>query len=200
MDVRAHIRAHPNKRARLRARRRGAGPPPSPTLTPPPTPSLLLAPTPRSCVYACYIDAARRPCEGRQLSLERLGACTDPTLQEIAYATNQLGYPIAVFENNKRHPRDPWRVGRMRVKLLKPDGSPVVPGIATKRQLLGRIADIVPTLAIRADRLEQIRKAREQHAIQMEKAAKSQKGRIAKLTAESAAQTGGAAAKKRAGK
>jgi signal recognition particle subunit SEC65 len=117
-------------------------------------------------------------------------------MQDVQQAAQKLGYRYLLFEMSKRHPRDPWQPGRMRLELLNADSSPVVPGITTKLQLLGRLADVVPTLEIYAARMAHMQKMREAHAAAQEKAARAQKGRIAKAVAETAAQTGGAAAKK----
>jgi len=151
---------------------------------------------PRSCVYCCYIDAARRPSAGRRISLARAGACVAPTMQDVQQAAQKLGYHYLLFEMTKKHPRDPWQPGRMRLELFNADGSPIVPGITTKLQLLGRLADVVPTLGIYAARMAQMDKMRAAHIAAEEKAARANKGKIAKAVAETAAQTGGAAAKK----
>ncbi len=87
--------------------------------------------------------------------------------------------------------------GRVRICLLKPDGTPVVAQYKTKLQLLAGIARVLPNLALRRDRLAQLDAMRRDIEKKNAAAMRANKGRVVKAAAESAAQTGGAAAKKK---
>jgi len=72
------------------------------------------------CVYPTYLNGARSIAEGRRVPRE---ACpTNPTLRDIVETAAKLGLRMVV-EVNKRHPRDPFTLGRVRVELKKEDGS-----------------------------------------------------------------------------
>lgn len=72
------------------------------------------------CIYPTYLNGARSIAEGRRVPRE---ACpTNPTLRDIVETAAKLGLRMVV-EVNKRHPRDPFTLGRVRVELKKEDGS-----------------------------------------------------------------------------
>lgn len=65
-------------------------------------------------IWPAYLDAARSRREGRRVPTD--AAITDPSIDEIAGAVQQIGYD-AVIERDVAYPREPWRpAGRVRVK------------------------------------------------------------------------------------
>jgi signal recognition particle subunit SEC65 len=60
----------------------------------------------------------------------------------VHQAINILGFQTK-FEPRKRHPRDQLTFGRTKV-LFKVNGAPVNPYITTKRQLLIKVAELIP--------------------------------------------------------
>lgn len=65
----------------------------------------------------------------------------------MAEAVAQLGLKVAL-EPDRRHPRDAFTFGRVRVQLYQSSGSrrPINPEFPTKKALLVRIASMLPTL------------------------------------------------------
>ena len=61
-------------------------------------------------VYPCYIDFNFKLDEGRKISKEK--SVENPTYQEIAQATTDLGFKIDI-QPTKRHPKDFYRFGRV---------------------------------------------------------------------------------------
>ncbi|KAI3727765.1 hypothetical protein L6452_16385 [Arctium lappa] len=70
-------------------------------------------------------------------------ACENPTALEIGDCCGHLKIPFAI-ELDKAYPRDFMQVGRVRVLLKRPDGSLHNPGVASKKQLMIRVAELVP--------------------------------------------------------
>ncbi|MFS7942021.1 putative signal recognition particle, SRP19 subunit [Helianthus anomalus] len=89
-------------------------------------------------IYPVYINSKKTIAEGRRISATK--ACENPTALEIGDCCGHLKIPFAI----EAYPRDFMQVGRVRVLLKRPDGSPHNPLITSKKQLMIRIAELVP--------------------------------------------------------
>lgn len=70
------------------------------------------------------------------------------------------GYPREggiVIEPRKRHPRDFFSEGRIRIRLKDEEGKPVVEGITNKKQLLEALAKHIPSTPGRESRKQAMR-------------------------------------------
>ncbi|KAK1438537.1 hypothetical protein QVD17_04346 [Tagetes erecta] len=92
-----------------------------------------------------------RLAEGRKIPASK--ACQNPTAFEIGDCCNHLKIPHAI-EKDKAYSRDLMQVGRVRVMLKRSDGSLHNPLIASKKQLMLRIAELVPKHAGRIKKPE----------------------------------------------
>ncbi|KAI8806470.1 signal recognition particle, SRP19 subunit [Cladochytrium replicatum] len=108
-------------------------------------------------VYPVYIDSTKTQQEGRRIPPSKCHPA--PVAIYMAEATRLLGLSC-VLEGDKRHPRDPFAFGRLRVELYV--RTPLVPAraaaeqgkpsvkklmradIPTKRVLLEKIAELLP--------------------------------------------------------
>ena len=102
----------------------------------------------RVVIWPVYIDAKKTIADGRKLPTEK---CVEyPTMNEMKEVIEHLGYEAAYEE--KAYPRDISQFGRFRVTLKDPrSGEPTVEGITTRRQLLQKIAELIPNLKTRND-------------------------------------------------
>ncbi|MBO4246600.1 signal recognition particle subunit SRP19/SEC65 family protein [Halomicrobium sp. IBSBa] len=85
-------------------------------------------------IWPAALDAALSRNEGRRVSREQ--AVTEPTVDEIAKAVQQVGYD-AVIEREKTYPRESEPRGRVLVKDADD---------ATKSDLLGAVAAYLQAL------------------------------------------------------
>ncbi|KAL1204324.1 Signal recognition particle 19 kDa protein [Cardamine amara subsp. amara] len=92
-------------------------------------------------VYPVYINSKKTVAEGRRISLSQ--ACENPNCIEINDCCKHLKLKCAV-EIDKAYPRDFMQVGRVRVQLKKEDGTLVNPAITSRKQLMQKIAELVP--------------------------------------------------------
>ncbi|XP_072965175.1 signal recognition particle 19 kDa protein-like [Typha angustifolia] len=92
-------------------------------------------------LYPVYINSKKTIAEGRRISAEK--ACENPNCIEIDDCCRYLKLPSAI-ELDKAYPRDFMQRGRVRVQLKREDGSLVNPAIATRKQLMFRVAELVP--------------------------------------------------------
>ncbi|KAI3727767.1 hypothetical protein L6452_16387 [Arctium lappa] len=92
-------------------------------------------------LYPVYINSKKTIAEGRRISATK--ACENPTALEIGDCCGHLKIPFAI-ELDKAYPRDFMQVGRVRVLLKRPDGSLHNPVVASKKQLMVRVAELVP--------------------------------------------------------
>ena len=85
-------------------------------------------------IWPAYLDAERSRSEGRRVAKDL--AVSDPTVDEIASAVQQVGYD-AVIERDRTYPRE-----------YEPRGRVVVQGAddASKSDLLGAVAAYVAAL------------------------------------------------------
>ena len=116
-------------------------------------PELLRSPPPNTparvaALSQVYIDSKKTIADGRKLPCH---LCVEyPTMQEIKETIDHLGFESAYEE--KAYPRDLTQFGRFRVLLKDPaTGEPKVEGIATRRQLLQKIGELIPNLKSRRE-------------------------------------------------
>ncbi|KAG5190150.1 signal recognition particle, SRP19 subunit [Tribonema minus] len=112
-------------------------------------------------VWPNYIDKAKTIAQGRRVAKEF--ACDIPIVIElgaICQAFN-LWYALEPF---KGYPREPYVLGRVRVRVTMPDGTPAHPDIPDKVALLKKMGTLIPNLHIRKDRLLQMSKEKTQAA------------------------------------
>ena len=88
------------------------------------------------CIYPVYINSEKTLQQGRKL--EKTLAVKEPVAIYMAESAKTLGLQV-VLESKKRHPRDFFTFGRIRVKLTDEKGS-FVSSIKTKKQLMMEIA------------------------------------------------------------
>ncbi|KAK4526919.1 hypothetical protein GAYE_SCF29G4838 [Galdieria yellowstonensis] len=94
------------------------------------------------CIYPVYIDATCSLFQGRKISKH---LCSEsPNVEEIASSCSQLGFKILV-EPNKKHPRDHFRKGRVRVNLYQDEHRTVavVPNIEKRKQLWAKVSQCI---------------------------------------------------------
>ncbi|XP_024022109.1 signal recognition particle 19 kDa protein isoform X2 [Morus notabilis] len=92
-------------------------------------------------VYPVYINSKKTIAEGRRINVSK--ACENPTCAEIGDCCTHFKLPFAI-EIDKAYPRDFMQRGRVRVLLKKDDGTPCNPAISSRKQLMLRIAELVP--------------------------------------------------------
>ncbi|KAL4643282.1 hypothetical protein ACB098_02G069300 [Castanea mollissima] len=91
--------------------------------------------------YPVYINSKKTVAEGRRISLSN--ACENPTCLEINDCCGHLKLPCAI-ELDKAYPRDFMQRGRVRVLLKREDGTLCNPAITSRKQLMLRVAELVP--------------------------------------------------------
>uniref|UniRef100_A0A2P2J8S9 Signal recognition particle 19 kDa protein n=1 Tax=Rhizophora mucronata TaxID=61149 RepID=A0A2P2J8S9_RHIMU len=92
-------------------------------------------------LYPVYINSKKTIAEGRRICATK--ACENPTCVEIGDCCSHLKLPFAL-EIDKAYPRDFMQVGRVRVLLKREDGTLLNPAIPTRKQLMLRVAELVP--------------------------------------------------------
>ncbi|KAH6594327.1 hypothetical protein BASA61_004034 [Batrachochytrium salamandrivorans] len=97
-----------------------------------------------TCLYPVYIDQSKSWHEGRRVAKHL--ATKDPAAMYMADAIQRLGL-AAMVEPDRRHPRDAFTFGRIKVQLRTPQGVPINPLYANKRALLIKIASMLPECA-----------------------------------------------------
>merc|ERR1740138_841833 len=97
----------------------------------------------RIIIWPVYIDAKKTVADGRKLSKSM---CVEyPTMQELKEVLEHLGFESSYEE--KAYPRDLTQFGRFRVLLKDPaSGAPKVEGVATRRELLQKVGELIPNL------------------------------------------------------
>ncbi|KAJ9178400.1 hypothetical protein P3X46_010286 [Hevea brasiliensis] len=102
-------------------------------------------------LYPVYINSKKTIAEGRRISVTK--ACENPTCAEIGDCCSHLKLPFAI-EIDKAYPRDFMQIGRVRVLLKKDDGTFYNPAIPTRKQLMLRVAELVPRHPMRTKKQE----------------------------------------------
>ncbi|XP_028060897.1 signal recognition particle 19 kDa protein-like isoform X2 [Camellia sinensis] len=92
-------------------------------------------------LYPIYINSKKTIAEGRRISTSK--ACENPTCAEIGDCCSHLKLPFAI-EISHAYPRDFMQQGRVRVLLKNEDGTFSNPAISSRKQLMLRIAELVP--------------------------------------------------------
>ncbi|GMN47632.1 hypothetical protein TIFTF001_016804 [Ficus carica] len=92
-------------------------------------------------VYPVYINSKKTIAQGRRINVSK--ACENPTCAEIGDCCTHFKLPFAI-EIDKAYPRDFMQRGRVRVLLKKDDGTLFNPAISSRKQLMLRIAELVP--------------------------------------------------------
>lgn len=92
------------------------------------------------CIYPVYLDISKTRTEGRRVG--KKDGIKDPSAIYIVKAAKLLGYKVG-FEPLKRHSRDPFNYGRIRIKF-KDGNQYLLPNITTKSQLYSAVASKVP--------------------------------------------------------
>ena len=112
------------------------------------------------CVYVTYFDATKSIKEGRRLPKEK---CVDsPNIHLIAYAVELLKLRHVV-ERCRKHPRDYFGLGRLKVQMVDEQGYHMNNDVGiSKRKLFNAIAEKLPEAKIKYDFIlaEQKEKAR----------------------------------------
>jgi signal recognition particle subunit SEC65 len=83
-------------------------------------------------IYPCYIDKKKSRLQGRKISVK--DAVEKPCAFYMAKAAELLGLSV-VLESEKRHPRDPFSFGRLRVMQKNS-----LAGLKNKHQILVAIS------------------------------------------------------------
>ncbi|KAF3432489.1 hypothetical protein FNV43_RR27229 [Rhamnella rubrinervis] len=92
-------------------------------------------------LYPVYINSKKTIAEGRRICVSK--ACENPTCAEIGDCCSHFKLPFAI-EIDKAYPRDFMQRGRVRVLLKKEDGTLYNPAISSRKQLMLRVAELVP--------------------------------------------------------
>ncbi|ESW23740.1 hypothetical protein PHAVU_004G071200 [Phaseolus vulgaris] len=92
-------------------------------------------------MYPVYINSKKTMAEGRRIGVAK--ACENPTCAEIGDCCSYLKLPFAI-EIDKAYPRDFMQRGRVRVLLKKEDETLCNPSISSRKQLMLRVAEMVP--------------------------------------------------------
>ncbi|WJX24631.1 signal recognition particle 19kDa [Trifolium repens] len=92
-------------------------------------------------LYPIYMNSRKTVAEGRRISLSN--ACENPTCVEIGDCCSFLKLPFAI-EIDKAYPRDFMQRGRVRVLLKRDDGTLCNSSISSRKQLMLRVAEMVP--------------------------------------------------------
>merc|ERR1712194_441074 len=104
----------------------------------------------RVMVYPAYINSKISTAKGRKMPIAH--SCEFPTVFEIVEVLKHLGYENPLIED-KTHPRSDFsQRGRVRVELKDPiTGDPTVEDIVNRKQLLQKLADMIPKLKSRKE-------------------------------------------------
>ncbi|CAL9057492.1 unnamed protein product [Musa banksii] len=92
-------------------------------------------------IYPVYINSKKTVTEGRRVCATK--ACENPTCIEIGDCCSYLKIPFAI-ELDKAYSRDFMQRGRVRVLLKREDGSLCNTDIGSKKQLMLRVAELIP--------------------------------------------------------
>ncbi|KAI9298778.1 signal recognition particle, SRP19 subunit [Neoconidiobolus thromboides FSU 785] len=103
-------------------------------------------------IYPIYFDKARKfGSGGRRVNKEL--AIDKPNVLHLLYVTHNLGLKTT-FEVLKRHPKDFDNYGRIRVNLLLDNGFYCFDDITSKKQLLLKIAELLPNAKDTVDEVD----------------------------------------------
>eukprot|EP00937_MAST-01D_sp_MAST-1D-sp2_P005269 g5269.t1 len=116
-------------------------------------------------IWPNYINGRKARDEGRRLVKDK--CCDDPFPSDIAEVCQHFKLDCCI-EAYKMYPRDwiQYPPGRVRVRLLKDDGTPSNPDMTNKKALLIACGELIPKLASRKQRI----KMAEEHAKRQQQA------------------------------
>mmetsp|Transcript_39111 Transcript_39111/g.108659 ORF Transcript_39111/g.108659 Transcript_39111/m.108659 type:complete len:207 (-) Transcript_39111:87-707(-) len=100
-------------------------------------------------VYPCYLNSKRTTAEGRKVPLSHCVA--EPNCKEISEVLVKLSLKH-VAEQSKRHPRDFFGWGRVRVCLWDEAGKPLSEAVPTRKALWLHLGKEIPLLESRIKR------------------------------------------------
>ncbi|XP_077993681.1 signal recognition particle 19 kDa protein-like [Glandiceps talaboti] len=104
------------------------------------------------CIYPAYINSRRSLAEGRRIA--KTNAVENPTVHEMKDVLLAAGVLLGV--ENKMYPRDPNRDvvyrGRLRIKMLKEDGTPLYEKFQNKKSILLYLGETIPKLKTRTQK------------------------------------------------
>ena len=106
------------------------------------------------CLYTTYFDANLSIKEGRRVATDK---CAEkPNVHMLANCCDALGLKY-VMEPLKKHPRDYFNNGRLKVQIVDDAGRPTHKDIGTsKRKLYQAVADQMPEAIVKyTDALEE---------------------------------------------
>ncbi|KAJ1449575.1 signal recognition particle, SRP19 subunit [Pelagophyceae sp. CCMP2097] len=110
-------------------------------------------------VWPNNIDSKKTIPQGRRIAAEH--ACANPIVQEMSEVCQYLKL-THVMEPYKSLPRDNTSFsGRLKVQLLKPDGSSALEGVETRKLLMRKMGELIPKLNVRKERVNYESKMRE---------------------------------------
>ncbi|KAJ2157173.1 signal recognition particle subunit [Coemansia sp. RSA 552] len=95
------------------------------------------------CLYPLYFNRGVSVPKGRRVPLEL--AVADPHGRQLSMAVKEAGFNVC-YEPNKRHPRDFFTPGRVRVKVFDDDGSPMNRDVTSRKELIMRVAAKMATV------------------------------------------------------
>ncbi|KAJ2144272.1 signal recognition particle subunit [Coemansia sp. RSA 678] len=101
------------------------------------------------CLYPLYFDSSLSVGQGRKVPKSL--AVPSPHARQLSEAVKQCGLNVCL-ELAKTHPRDFFRPGRVRVQLFMDGVVPVRSDIATRKQLLQRVAALLPSINVPRDK------------------------------------------------
>ncbi|KAF9594778.1 hypothetical protein IFM89_034761 [Coptis chinensis] len=101
--------------------------------------------------YPIYINSKKTIAQGRRISASK--ACENPKYDEIYDCCRHLQLRCAP-EKDKAYPRDFMERGRVRVLLKNEDGTLYNPAVATRKQLMLQVAELLPRHAGRTKKQE----------------------------------------------
>lgn len=99
-------------------------------------------------IYPIYLDKAVSLSKGRKVPAAH--AVANPKAEEIGMVCKFLNLEYVV-ESEKRHPADFFNCGRVRVKIVNDDKSPVNAEVPNKKALLVKLGEHIPNLKSRVN-------------------------------------------------
>ena len=100
-------------------------------------------------IYTTYFNKDLTIKEGRRVPKEK--CVSNPNVNLIGMAMNELGVK-GIIELTRKHPRDIWGLGRIKVKMVNENGEPIHKEYGTdKRKLMNAIADKFPEAKVNYD-------------------------------------------------
>lgn len=101
------------------------------------------------CIYPAYLDVKKSVQEGRKMPKEH--CVENPSYQEIKDVLTAANMNLLV--ENKIYPRERSKEilhrGRIRLQLKNEDGTAINPDLATRRQILKYVGQMIPQLKSR---------------------------------------------------